>query len=92
MSFTSDDLIQLFENKRKIHGIETYRHISEILREATSIHKKYFDTRPDMTDHEQSWRAFKGNNLTSEVKELGLNIFLGFSERIFHQSQTKYLI
>lgn len=41
MSFTSDDLI---ENKRKIHGIETYRHISEILREAKSIHKKPVQT------------------------------------------------
>jgi type II restriction enzyme len=87
VSFTFENLIQMFEDKRKIHGIATYRHISEILREAKSIHKKYFDTRPDMTDHEQSWRAFKGNNLeklllyilTTEVKELGLKIFSGNS-------------
>ena len=58
-SNTSEDLIQLFENKRKLHGIDTYRHISEILRETKSIHKKYFETRPDITDHEQSRRAFK---------------------------------
>ena len=85
MSFTSKDLVQIFEDKKKTYGIDSYRHISEILREAKSIHKKYFDTRPDMIDHEQSWRAFKGNNLerllihilTNEVKELGLKIFSG---------------
>jgi type II restriction enzyme len=87
VSFTSKDLVQIFENKKKAYGIDTYRHISEILREAKSIHKKYFDTRPDMIDHEQSWRAFKGNNLerlliyilTNEVTELGLKIFSGNS-------------
>jgi len=85
VSFTSKDLVQLYENKKKIYGIETYRHISEILREAKSIHKKYFEIRRGMTDHEQSWKAFKGKNLekilihilTDEVKELGLKISLG---------------
>lgn len=85
MSFTSKDLVQIFEDKKKTYGIDTYRHISEILSEAKSIHKKYFDTRPDIINHEQSWRAFKGNNLerllihilTNEVKELGLKIFSG---------------
>lgn len=60
MSFTSKDLIQLYQKKKELYGTEAYRHISEILREAKSLHKSYFDTR-DKTDHEQSWRAFKAS-------------------------------
>jgi type II restriction enzyme len=85
--------VQLYEDKKKVHGIETYRHISGILREAKSIHKQYFETRPNMADHEQSWRAFKGNNLerllihilTDEVKDIGLKIVSGNTLR---QSST----
>ena len=84
MSFTSKDLIQLYQKKKELYGAEDYRHISEILREAKSLHKSYFDT-PGKTDHEQSWRAFKGNNfekivsyiLDDEVRSLGLKMSSG---------------
>ena len=73
MTFTSKDLVQIVEIKKKMYGFEIHRRISEILKA-----KKHFDSRPDMIDHEQSWRAFKGKNLerllihilTNEVKEL----------------------
>ena len=84
MSFTFNDLVQLYEKKKKSHGINTYRHISKILKEAKVLHKKYFMTQGKV-DHEQSWRAFKGKNLekllvhilTDEVHDLGLKISSG---------------
>jgi len=84
VSFTFTDLVQLYEKKKEDYGIDTYRHISEILKEAKVLHKKYFMTL-DKIDHEQSWRAFKGKNLekllvhilTDEVHDLGLKISSG---------------
>jgi type II restriction enzyme len=54
--------VQLYEKKKQLYGVDTYRHISEILKEAKSFHKACFNTQ-GKTDHEQSWRAFKGKNL-----------------------------
>ncbi|MBI2451849.1 DNA modification methylase [Candidatus Pacearchaeota archaeon] len=80
------DLTKLYEEKKKIHGIETYRYISSMLKEAKEIHKKDWEKNPTKNrDHEQSWRAFKGKNLeklimyiiNDEVKSLGLNIIGG---------------
>lgn len=84
MSFTLEDLIQLYGEKKELYGIDAYRHISEILKEAKILHKKYFMTTGKL-DHEQSWRAFKGKNLekliihilTDEIHALGLKITLG---------------
>ena len=86
MSFTSKDLIQLYQKKKELYGAEAYRHISKILRKAKFLHKSYFDTR-GKTDHEQSWTAFKGNNfekivsyiLDDEVRSLGLKMSSGIS-------------
>jgi len=66
------DLIKLYEEKKKQFGLEAYRHISNLLNEAKGIHKKDFlnsatakraITKGRQPDHEQSWRAFKGKNL-----------------------------
>lgn len=81
MPFTFDDLVKMYEEKRKKHGADAYRHVSEILKEAKLVHKTYFS----QNDHEQSWRAFKGKNLEKllvyilekEVKALGLDIVQG---------------
>jgi type II restriction enzyme len=78
---TFDDLIKLYEEKKKLHGNNTYRHISKILEDAKHLHKIGFVGN----DHEQSWRAFKGKNLeklieyiiSDEVRKLGLEIVNG---------------
>ena len=64
-----------------MYGKDTYKYISETLEEAKILHKKHFK----QTDHEQSWRAFKGKNLeklivyilTKEVRRLGLDLVQG---------------
>jgi type II restriction enzyme len=80
------DLVNLYEEKKKKHGVDTYKHISELLEEAKVLHKKDWQKNPtENSDHEQSWRAFKGKNLekliihiiTDEVKALGLKIVDG---------------
>lgn len=69
---TAEDLIKLYEAKKKKFGIEAYRHITNLLDEAKKMHKKDFlisaaakkaITQGRQPDHEQSWRAFKGKNL-----------------------------
>jgi type II restriction enzyme len=77
-------LVQLYTNKKEQYGIETYRHISEVLKEAKVLHKEDLMSRGTL-DHEQSWRAFKGNNLeklivhilTDEIHALGLKVVSG---------------
>ncbi|NQU83556.1 MAG: DNA modification methylase [Parcubacteria group bacterium] len=78
---TIDDLIKIYEVKKEEFGLEAYRHISNVLKEAKEQHKKDFTGN----DHEQSWRAFKGKNLekliehiiTDEVRDLGLEVVNG---------------
>ena len=80
---TINDLIKIYEVKKHKYGIESYRHISNVLKEAKEQHKKDFGG----DDHEQSWRAFKGKNLeklieyiiTDEVHALGLKVVNGNS-------------
>lgn len=83
---TFKDLLKLYEDKKKKFGIHTYKHISELLREAKEIHKHDWLKNPTPNkDHEQSWRAFKGKNLEKlvihiikdEVECLGLKIAEG---------------
>jgi type II restriction enzyme len=80
------DLIKLYEEKKKQYKAESFRHISELLREAKELHKKDWQKSPTPNkDHEQSWRAFKGKNLEKlvihiikdEVESLGLKIVEG---------------
>ena len=80
---TINDLIKIYEVKKKKYGVQAYRHISNVLKEAKELHKKDFSGN----DHEQSWRAFKGKNLekmieyiiTDEVRALGLQVVNGNS-------------
>jgi len=80
------DLIALYEKKKTLYGIATYKHISELLKEAKELHKYDWMKKPTPNkDHEQSWRAFKGKNLEKlviyiikdEVEGLGLKIVEG---------------
>ena len=78
---TIKDLIKLYEEKKKKFGEQTYKQISNILKEAKVQHKEDFQGE----DHEQSWRAFKGKNLeklieyiiVDEVRALGLEVVNG---------------
>ena len=80
---TIQDLIKIYDTKKKKYGIEAYRHISNVLKEAKEQHSKDFTGN----DHEQSWRAFKGKNLeklieyiiTDEVHALNLQVVNGNS-------------
>ncbi len=81
-----EDLKDLYLKKKKQFGAETYRHISELLKETKKIHKQDWSKNPTPNgDHEQSWRAFKGKNLerlvqyiiTDEVEKLGLKVVNG---------------
>jgi len=78
-----EDLVNLYEEKKRIYGEDTYKHISEILREAKELHRRAWERAPTpQGDHEQSWRAFKGKNLEKlvmyiikdEVEKLGLRV------------------
>jgi len=81
-----EDLKKLYLKKKEQFGTETYKRISELLKEAKEIHKQDWLKHPTPNrDHEQSWRAFKGKNLeklvqyiiTDEVEELGLKVVSG---------------
>lgn len=80
---TIKDLVDIYETKKEEYGVEAYRHISNVLKEAKKQHEKDFVG----DDHEQSWRAFKGKNLeklieyiiTDEVNALGLKVLNGNS-------------
>ncbi|MCJ7561145.1 BsaWI family type II restriction enzyme [Candidatus Bathyarchaeota archaeon] len=80
------DIVALYEQKQSKCGIETYKHISELLEEAKALHKKDWLKNPTpKKDHEQSWKGFKGKNLEKlieyiikdEVEALGLGIVNG---------------
>lgn len=81
-----EDLKKLYLKKKDQFGAETYKHISELLKEAKEIHKQDWLKLPTPNgDHEQSWRAFKGKNLeklvqyiiTDDVEEIGLKVVNG---------------
>jgi len=72
-----DDLIELYERKKKLYGNEAFKHISDILAEAKEQHRIDFlqsDTAKRARaegrepDHEQSWRSFKGKNFEKLVR------------------------
>jgi len=80
------DLIKLYEKKKRQYKADAFRHISELLKEAKELHKKDWQKSPTPNkDYEQSWRAFKGKNLEKlviyiikdEVESLGLKIVEG---------------
>lgn len=79
----AEDLIKVYDIKKKKYGLQAYRHVSNVLREAKEQHRKSFTG----DDHEQSWRAFKGKNLEKlighiiidEILTLGLQVVNGNS-------------
>ncbi|OGJ15872.1 DNA modification methylase [Candidatus Pacearchaeota archaeon RBG_13_36_9] len=80
------DLVNLYEEKKKKYGVDTYKHISELLEEAKILHKKDWEKHPTKKkDHEQSWKGFKGSALErlilyvleDAVQSLGLKIISG---------------
>ncbi|MGC8844000.1 MAG: BsaWI family type II restriction enzyme, partial [bacterium] len=81
-----EDLVRLYEEKKKIYGEDVYGHISDLLKEAKELHRRDWEKSPTrQRDHEQSWRAFKGKNLEKlvmyiikeEVEKLGLKVVEG---------------
>jgi len=78
---TFDDIVKIYEKKKKEFGKDAFKHISEVFREAKEQHEKDFDG----DDHEQSWKTFKGHNLEKliiyiiedEVESMGLKIVRG---------------
>lgn len=81
-----EDLIKLYEEKRKVYGVDVYKHVSELFEEAKELRYKDWLKHPTARrDHEQSWRAWKGKNLEKlilhiikrEVESLGLKIVDG---------------
>jgi len=81
-----EDFKKLYLKKREGFGVEAYKHISRLLKEAKEIHRQDWLKNPTPNrDHEQSWRAFKGKNLeklvqyiiTEEVEALGLRVVNG---------------
>jgi len=81
-----EDLKRLYFIKKEQYGVDTYKYVSQLLKEAKVFHKKDWLKNPTKGgDHEQSWRAFKGKNLekliqyiiTEEVEDLGLKVING---------------
>lgn len=92
-----ENLLNLYKEKEKQFGPEAFRHISELLQEAKSLHKRDWSKSPTPNgDHEQSWRAFKGKNLEkliifiikNEVERLGLRVVEG---NTLERTQSKNL-
>ena len=63
MPFTIKDVLQLFEKKeRATRGVEAYRYVSKILKEAKELHRQYFLTtsKIDMNNHGTLLQASTG--------------------------------
>lgn len=83
---TYKDVINSYENYRKIYKANTYKYISRILDEAKKIHYRDFLKNPTpKKDHEQSWKPFKGHALErlidyilkEKIEEMGLRLING---------------
>ncbi len=81
-----DDLKNLYLAYKKVYHGDTYKYISRLLQEAKELHRESWLKQPTQkSDHEQSWRAFKGKNfeklilfmIEPEVNDLKLKIVNG---------------
>jgi len=54
-----EDLIRLYEEKKKRYGEETYKHISELLKEAKELHKRDWLKKPTPNKASKNWSAKK---------------------------------
>jgi type II restriction enzyme len=76
-----EDIVKMYENKKKQYGAKAYKHISELFIEAKELHKNDFDKE----DLGQSWKPFKGKNLEKlityiireQIENLGLKLVDG---------------
>lgn len=75
----SSDLIALYDQMKRKYPTNTYKHVSELLERAKTLHKRDFDRSVTAQkaiklgrtpDHEQSWRAFKGKNLEKLIMHI----------------------
>ena len=66
-----NDLIRMYEDKKREYGDKVYLHVSEIFEEARERYKREYLSSPRAArlraqgktpDAEQSWKAFKGKN------------------------------
>jgi len=71
-----NDLIEMYEEKKKIHGDKAYLHVSEIFEESRKRYKSEYLSSPRAArlraqgktpDAEQSWKPFKGANFEKLV-------------------------
>ncbi len=71
-----NDLIRIYEDKKKSYGDEVYLHVSEIFEEAREKYKQEYLSSPKASklraagktpDAEQSWKAFKGKNFEKMI-------------------------
>jgi type II restriction enzyme len=83
---TYQDVINLYENYRRIYKENAYKYISKILQEVKQIHYQDFLKNPTpKNDHEQSWKPFKGHALErliahilkEKIEEMGLRLING---------------
>jgi len=85
-----NDLIVMYENKKRQYGDKAYLHVSEIFEEAREHYKNEYLSGPmaaklraqgKTPDAEQSWKAFKGKNFEKLIwhvidSELGSSLDL----------------
>ena len=79
------DLIRQYDESVKKYGDTAYKHLSELLEKARKQHAKDYLKEKPGGDADQSWRAFKGNNLENliihiiekSVASIGLKIIKG---------------
>ena len=79
-----EDIVEVYEKKKKDFGNDTYKYVSQIFSDIKNIHKQDA-LRRGVEDTEQSWRSFKGKSLEKliqyiiedEVKSLGLGVVNG---------------
>lgn len=82
---TFDDLWEMYAELHQEYGNDSYKHISQLLKDAKERHRRDFLERKPDGDHEQSWKAFKGKNfekliqriITESIERLGMKVVNG---------------
>ena len=82
---TFDDLLEMYADLDQEYGKDSYKHISQLLKNAKERHRRNFLERKPGGDHEQSWRSFKGKNfekliqhiIAESIEKLGMRVVNG---------------
>ena len=61
---TINDLIKIYETKKKKYGVQAYRHISNVLKEAKELHKK------DFSESEKNKEKISKGGIPEKVEEI----------------------